>query len=60
MKYSDFIENFADDLQVEFEERGKKIKVEVVEVDKPWGNEIGLMFDGGSNVRPVIYPKKYE
>lgn len=58
MKYSDFIENFADDLQVEFEERGKKIKVEVVEVDKPWGNEIGLMFDGGSNVRPVIYPKK--
>ena len=35
MKYSDFIENLADDLQVELEERGRKIKIQIEEVDKP-------------------------
>ena len=61
MKYSDFIENLADDLQVEFEERGKKIKVEIEEVDKPWGKEVGLSFNDGSYTSPIIYPKdQYE
>lgn len=57
MKYSDFIENLADDLQVELEERGRKIKIQIEEVDKPWGKEIGLSFCDGSNISPVIYPK---
>ena len=61
MKYSDFIENLVDDLQVEFEERGKKIKVEIEEVDKPWGKEVGLSFNDGSYTSPIIYPKdQYE
>ena len=58
MKYSDFVENLADDLQEEFKARGRKIEVEILKVDKPWGKELGLSFDDGSNVRPVLYPQK--
>ena len=58
MKYNDFVENLADDLQVEFQERERNIRVELIEVDKPWGKELGLSFDDGGNVRPILYPQK--
>ena len=58
MKYNDFVENLADDLQEAFERRGRKIGVEITEVIKPWGKELGLAFSDGGNVNPILYPKQ--
>ena len=58
MKYIDFINNLADDLQDALAEKGREIEVSVIKVNKSWGNELGLSFSDGGAVCPVIYPKE--
>lgn len=58
MKYSDFVENLADDLQEAFRVRERKIEVEIMEVSKPWGKELGISFSEGGIAHPILYPQK--
>ena len=58
MKYSDFVENLADDLQEAFRVRERKIEVEIMEVSKPWGKELGISFSKGGIAHPILYPQK--
>ena len=58
MKYSDFVENLADDLQEAFRVRERKIEVEIMEVSKTWGKELGISFSEGGIAYPILYPQK--
>lgn len=61
MNYTDFLQELAVDLQDEFKHRNRNVDVEIIDVTKPWGWEIGLRVSDGRDMCPILYPdKQYE
>ena len=61
MNYSEFLTNFAEDLQEKLQSRNRDVEVEIVDVEKPWEWKIGLRVSEGKTVCPVLYAdEQYE
>lgn len=57
MQYKEFVTNLAEDLQEELVNRNRDVCVKVINIEKPWGTEVGIEISEGKRVNPVMYPK---